>query len=266
LVAPRGARYTFNVLSPEQARAFFEDGYLVLPGTFTPEEVAAADAAFRRLEARAQQLSETALVEGSLFVVERRAERPLRIERIVWCGGAEPELGRLGRSPKLTVPASQLLGGPELDQLINQAHIKNPGDGVAFHFHQDSYHRRYGTELFEDVNGRGSFVQTLTAIDAMNADNGGLWVVPRSHRAGHIPTPDGRLPEGAFDRTAAVPLSVQAGDTILFGLFTVHGSGLNAGATPRRVFINGFCCPGANRREYPGAGTGLRLKAFPDAA
>ncbi len=254
------------MLTEAQVREFFDAGYLVLRGTFTAEEVRTADAAFRRLEARAQVLAESALVEGSLFVVERRAERPLRIERIVWCGGAEPELGRLGRSPKLTVPASQLLGGPEMDQLINQAHIKNPGDGVTFHFHQDSYHRRYGTELFSDVNGRGSFVQTLTAIDAMNADNGGLWVVPKSHLAGHIPTPDGRLPEGAFSRTDAVPLSVEAGDTILFGPFTVHGSGLNAGTTPRRVFINGFCCPGANRREYPGAGTGLRLKAIARAA
>lgn len=262
----RGPSYAFNVLSEAQVHAFFDDGYLVLPSVLTAEEVAAAAAAFVRLEARAQLLAETALVEGSLFVVERRPERPLRIERIVWCGGAEPELGRLGRSPKLTVPASQLLGSPELDQLINQAHIKNPGDGVAFHFHQDSYHRRYGTELFHDVNGRGSFVQTLTAIDAMNADNGGLWVVPKSHLLGHIPTPDGRLPEGAFDRTGAVPLSVEAGDAILFGPFTVHGSGLNAGTTPRRVFINGFCSPGANHREYPGAGTGLRLRALPRAA
>lgn len=247
-------------------REFSAEGFLVLRGTFTPAEIGAADAAFRRLEERAQRLSETAVVEGSLFVVERRPERPLRIERIVWCGAAEPELGRLGRLPKLTVPAAQLLGGPELDQLINQAHIKNPGDGVSFHFHQDSYHRRYGTELFRDVNGRGSFVQTLTAVDAMNPENGGLWVVPKSHLLGHIPTRDGHLPEGAFDRGAAIPLSLDAGDTILFGPFTVHGSGLNAGTTPRRVFINGFCCPGANRREYPGAGTGLRLTAVPRAA
>ena len=69
----RAASYAFNVLSEAQVHAFFEDGYLVLPGTFTAEEVAAADGAFRRLEERAQLLAETALVEGSLFVVERRA-------------------------------------------------------------------------------------------------------------------------------------------------------------------------------------------------
>jgi ectoine hydroxylase-related dioxygenase (phytanoyl-CoA dioxygenase family) len=254
------------VLNEAELREFVEQGYLVLRSTFTAGEVDAMDAAFRRLEARAQALGGPAVVEGSLFVVERKAEGPLRIERIVWCGGAEPALARIGRSPKLTRPAAQLLGGPDMDQLINQAHIKNPGDGVSFHFHQDSYHRRYGTELFSDVNGRGSFVQTLTAIDAMTPDNGGLWVVPRSHLGGHIPTTDGHLPEGTFDRAAAVPLELAAGDVILFGPFTVHGSGQNSGATARRVFINGFCCPGANRREYPGAGVGLRVSALDEAA
>jgi ectoine hydroxylase-related dioxygenase (phytanoyl-CoA dioxygenase family) len=254
------------VLTEAQRSEFWAEGYLVLRATFTAEEVTAMDAAFRRLEARAQALGEPTLVEGSLFVVERKPEAPLRIERIVWCGAAEPDLGDIGRSPKLTVPVSQLLGDSEMDQLINQAHIKNPGDGVSFHFHQDSYHRRYGTELFSDVNGRGSFVQTLTAVDAMTPANGGLWVVPKSHLLGHIPTPNGRLPDGAFNRDAAVPLELAAGDTVLFGPFTVHGSGANSGTTARRVFINGFCSPGANRREYPGAGTGFRLRALHRAA
>jgi hypothetical protein len=254
------------VLTEAQLSEFSGEGYLVLRRTFTPDEVLALDAAFARLEARAQALAEPTLVEDSLFVVERRPGARLRIERIVWCGGAEPDLGRIGRSPKLTLPVSQLLGSSEMDQLINQAHIKNPGDGVSFHFHQDSYHRRYGTELFEDLNGRGSFVQALTAVDTMTPDNGGLWVVPRSHLGGHIPTSNGRLPEGAFRRADAVPLHLAAGDTVLFGPFTVHGSGLNSGTTARRVFINGFCSPGANRREYPGAGRGLRVRALNEAA
>jgi ectoine hydroxylase-related dioxygenase (phytanoyl-CoA dioxygenase family) len=254
------------VLSPAQSSEFSANGYLVLKRTFSPAEVSLLAEGFERLEARAARLDEPGVVDGALFVVERRAGRALRIERIVWCGAAEPELLRLGRVKAIIVPVAELLGGPDLEQLINQAHIKNPGDGTSFHFHQDSYHRRYGTELFTDVNGRGSFVQALTAVDAMSAENGGLWVVPKSHLAGHIPTPDGRLPEGSFDAQAALPLTLESGDTVLFGPFTVHGSGLNAGATPRRVFINGFACAGANRREYPGAGTGQRLNAWEVAA
>jgi hypothetical protein len=57
------------------------------------------------------------------------------------------------------------------------------------------------------------------------------------------------LPDGTFDRDAAVPLE-------LAPWFPSW----------RRVFINGFCSPGANRREYPGAGTGFRLRALHRAA
>jgi len=254
------------VLTQAQISEFFAAGYLVLSRTFSAAEVSAIDAGFRRLEERAQRLAESAVVDGASFVIERRAGGKLRIERIVWCGAAEPELLRLAHTKSIVVPVAELLGGPVMDQLINQAHIKNPGDGTTFHFHQDSYHRRYGTELFTDVNGRGSFVQCLTAVDPMSAENGGLWVVPGSQRLGHIPTTDGRLPPGSFDAGLAVPLTLDAGDTVLFGPFTVHGSGLNTGATPRRVLINGFACPGANRRLYPGSGVGLRLRAWENAA
>ena len=253
-------------LSSAQVREFFDQGYLVLPRTFGQGTVERFRRAFSRLERRAQALSEVTLVGDSLFVVKRAEAARVRIDRIVWCGGAEPLLGRLGRSPKLVEAAAELLGGPELDQLVNQAHIKNPGDGVEFRFHQDSYHRRYGTELFTDLNGKGSFVQTLTAVDAMDPDNGGLFVVPESQRMGHIRTPDGSLPEGSFDASRAVPVRLAAGDTLLLSPFTVHGSGPNLGTSPRRLFINGFCSAGANRRVYPGAGTGLRLRAWENAA
>jgi ectoine hydroxylase-related dioxygenase (phytanoyl-CoA dioxygenase family) len=253
-------------LASSQVRQYFDQGYLVLPRTFGQGTVARFRRAFTRLERRARALDETALVGGSLFVVKRTDTARLRIDRIVWCGGAEPLLGRLGRSPKLVDVAAELLGTSEVDQLLNQAHIKNPGDGLAFRFHQDSYHRRYGTELFSDLDGKGSFVQTLTAVDAMDPENGGLYVVPESHRLGHIPTLDGSLPEGSFDASRAVPVPLAAGDTLLLSPFTVHGSGPNHGATPRRLFINGFCTPGANRRVYPGAGTGYRIRTLEKAA
>jgi hypothetical protein len=249
------------MLSDEQRSEFFEDGYLILRSFYSISEVAEMAAAFKRLEHQAHRLTGTQYSDGALFVIQRTGDLPMKIERIVWCGAAEPVLAELGQAPKLLGAVGALLGTTVFDQLINQAHIKRPGDGVEFGFHQDSYHRRYGTPLFRDVNGRGSFVQALTAVDAMAPDNGGLWVIPRSHRAGHLPTSDGSLPESAVDARAAVPMMLEPGDTLLLSPFTVHGSRPNLGHSPRRVFINGFCCPGANQREYPGAGTGVRRYA-----
>jgi ectoine hydroxylase-related dioxygenase (phytanoyl-CoA dioxygenase family) len=240
---------------------FFDAGYLVVRAMFASPEIDEMRAAFDRLERRARVLDGATKVGDTLFVVEPGKNGDVRIERIVWCGGVEPVLGAFGRSGRLLSLVAALLGSREMDQLINQAHIKNPGDGTAFHFHQDSYHRRYGTDLFHDVNGRGSFVQTLTALDPMDPENGGLLVVPGSHRRGHVPTGDGRLPEGAFDPSRAVPLGLGPGDVALLSPFTVHGSKENRAETKRRLFINGFSSPGANRREYPGCGRGLRLTA-----
>jgi ectoine hydroxylase-related dioxygenase (phytanoyl-CoA dioxygenase family) len=250
------------MLSDAELTQFFEHGYVSLSGFYDAGAVASLSSAFERLERRAWRLRQSGEIDGALFVIERAHDLPLRIERVVWCGAAEPALSELGRTPQLLEATARLLGTPIFDQLINQAHIKRPGDGVAFSFHQDSYHRRYGTELFDDINGRGSFVQSLTAIDAMGPDNGGLWLVPGSHRAGHIATSDGRLPEASFDRAAAIPMRLEPGDTLLLHPFTIHGSEPNAGGSARRLFINGFCCPDANRRVYHGAGTGVRIHAF----
>jgi hypothetical protein len=239
---------------------YTERGFVVCPGFYGPGDIAELSHAFDRLEARARGLTAPTRVGDALFVVESRGES-VKIDRIVWCGGAEPALGALGRSPALLAAAASVLGTRDMDQLINQAHIKNPGDGVRFDFHQDSAHRRYGTDLFHDVNGNGSFVQTLTALDPMDGENGGLFVLPGSHRRGHVAPVDGKLPDGAFDLTRAVPLVLSPGDTLFMSPFTVHGSGPNRGASRRRLFINGFATPGANRREYPGAGRGLRVTA-----
>ncbi|HXV77754.1 MAG TPA: phytanoyl-CoA dioxygenase family protein, partial [Candidatus Polarisedimenticolaceae bacterium] len=149
-------------LAVSARRTFYDEGLIVLRGVFRPDEVAEMRAAFDRLEQLAKRLDGTEIHHGSQFVVERSDHHPLRIHRVVWCGGAEPVLGRYGEDPRLTGLASRLLGSRRIVQLINQAHFKLPGDGVAFPWHQDSRHRRYGEEAWADVNGRGSYVQTVT--------------------------------------------------------------------------------------------------------
>jgi hypothetical protein len=105
-------------LASAAIEAFFDRGYLVLPKTFGQGTVERFRRAFTRLERLARTLDETSLCKGSLFVLKRSEPEQVRIDRIVWCGGAEPILGRLGRSPKLVGVAAELLGGPELDQLV----------------------------------------------------------------------------------------------------------------------------------------------------
>lgn len=243
---------------------YLQDGYVVVRDVFTSSEVRRIRAAFERLEATARTLRETAMVEGAQFVVDAHADAPpdeVKIQRIVWCGGAEPILSQFGRDRRLVDLASRLLGGREFDQLINQAHFKFPGDEVEFEWHQDSRHRRYGTDLWTDVDGRGSFVEIVTAVDPMTTQNGTIEIIPGTQALGHIECgPDKALPQSVYDADDAVAVELQPGDVVAFGPFVIHGSRPNRSERPRRSFLNGFALPGANHRVYPGEGAGRRVR------
>lgn len=250
-------------LTASQVRRFESQGFLVLRDVFSDEEVARMRGGFERLEEMAREVGEAGMHRGSQFVVDAEASGGVRIHRVVWCGAAVPVLSEFGRDARLVDLATRIIGCEMVEQLINQAHFKFPGDQVAFAWHQDSKHRRYGTELWTDVTGRGSFLETATAIDPMTPDNGPLQFIPGSHRDGHIePDPDtGELPEDAFDAAEAVTVTLEPGSVVIFGPYVIHGSPPNRGDGPRRLFLNGYAHPEANRRDYPGDGAGRLLPA-----
>lgn len=246
-------------LTPDQLSQFFDEGFLVVPELFSTGDVARMRRAFDSLESQARCLGRSAVHRGSMFVIDRKSGPELAIERIVWCGGAEPTLDEQGQDPRLLGIASQLLGTRRMQQLINQAHFKLPGDGVAFPWHQDSRHRRYGRGEWKDSNGKGSYVQMVIAVDDMLPENGPLQFLPRSCRFGHLEIPVGQLPPGEHPEpsTATMP----AGSVAIFGPYTFHRSLPNRSQSSRRVFINGYAYPGANWRLYPGCEAGRLLEA-----
>lgn len=244
-------------LSADEHARFREQGFLVREGAFGPEPLAEIEAAFERLRVRAQGLRCSGFVDGSHFVVT--PGDPERIHRVVWCGAAEPALAAVGRDPRVLGPALELLGVSEADQLVNQAHFKQPHDGVSFPLHQDAWNRRHGTALWRDPAPDGGYVQVLLAVDAMTPDNGPLLAVPGSHRAGPIRALDRAERIAALEPHASA-LELEPGSLVFFGPFLVHGSRPNTGDRPRRALVNGYCRPGSNRRIYPGAGQGARRK------
>lgn len=172
---------------------FFEQGYRVQRGLFTAAELEPIRACFARVYAEHTRLGgRTGLHKGARYVFEGPV-----LHRVVWAGAVEPHLLEVAADPRLLGPAAQLLGSREVVQLLNQCHFKMPGDEVAFAWHQDSQNRHYGTPDWTDVNGRGSFVQAILAVDDAPADSGPLEVFPGSCALGHLGLQwDGNLPEG----------------------------------------------------------------------
>jgi ectoine hydroxylase-related dioxygenase (phytanoyl-CoA dioxygenase family) len=197
---------------------------------------------------------------GTQFVIDK-IEDIVQISRIVWAGAAEPELLNISRQDKLLRPVSQLLGSKEADQLINQLHYKLPHDKLNFYWHQDVHNRRNFDPEWQDLNGKGSFVQSFIAIDPMSIENGTIFILPQSVKYGEIS-------QHVFhDRLATIltsekiiPLLLNPGDVVLMHPYLIHGSFPNESEKSRIILINGFAYPGANTKAYPGVGCADRIK------
>ena len=254
------------MLTEDLIDEFHQVGWIVLPSLFNRHEVARMAACFEGLEQTAATMAETGDCEGSHFVLGTRDGTQV-IKRVVWAGASQPYLLEIGADPRLVGPAAQLLGSRSMEQLLNQAHFKRPNDGVIFGWHQDVQHRDKGNGTWTDINGHGSFVQTLIVIDEMTADSGPLQFISGSSAWGRVDFGDHdyddpdyapKKPPG-FEESDAVTIRAKPGDTLFFGPYTAHASFENTSNQYRRVLINGYAFPGANHRVYPGKGSGRAL-------
>lgn len=257
-------------LSPSDLRRFYDDGYLIIEGLFSLDEVEEMAEAAERIRALGREIAaglpadepgagEHKIEHGGSQFVFGGTNGSTRLLRVVWAGGCEPSFLACGRDARLTSIVGQLLGSSTAVQLLNQLHAKYPNDGLEFEPHQDSEHRRYGTPEWRDVDGRGSYVQTVVAIDDTTPENGPLVFFPGSGRQGHL---DPATVRSDYQNRPGVPALLKAGSAAFFGPYVVHRSAENRGAAPRRIAINGFALPGANSRSYFGAGTGVPVELF----
>jgi len=253
------------MLSQSQLDEYNSEGLLIIHGFFTKEEVNQVSQCADRLQKEVEVLSlkqnGKVMHKGTQFVIDRNNNK-IQIHRIVWAGAAEPKLLKLARQPKLLEPVAQILESDHADQLINQLHYKLPNDGVKFGWHQDVKNRRTFDPNWEDLNHKGSFVQTIIAIDPNTAENGCMYYVPRSHVRGDLFLDKVTDPEelnriGELDK--AVPLVLNPGDIVFMHPYLVHGSEPNESTNPRRIFINGFSYPGSNKQPYPGDGSAQQI-------
>jgi ectoine hydroxylase-related dioxygenase (phytanoyl-CoA dioxygenase family) len=145
-----------------------------------------------------------------------------------------PEIQKFITQPALIDFIAPIIG-PDLWVRWDQAVAKGPNSGV-FPWHQDNGYNRLPTEHF----------QIWIALSEMTPENGGLWVVPGSHKKQLKHRPVGRHMEAvgseAYDAPGADKVFVRAecGDVVLFSSRTLHKTYENTTDRARWAYVAEF--------------------------
>ncbi|MES2462761.1 MAG: phytanoyl-CoA dioxygenase family protein [Armatimonadota bacterium] len=230
-----------TALSQEQVRFFVDNGFLAAEGLVTPEEIEELkrDAAFI---ARGGYPSETLVPLPSDLTDDEVLRQILCIHHPYY---VSPVMKRYALHPRICGALSQIVGAhlAHWDGNIKCMHsmlfIKPPQfQGRAWH--QD--------ETYIPTRDR-TLTGAWIALDDATSENGGLWVIPGSHRAGYLyperPETDPDEFDHAdeaygFDESTKVPVEVKAGTVVFFNGYLLHMSYKNRSDVYRRVLVNHY--------------------------
>ena len=226
---------------PAAIKAHFDgEGYALVQNLLSPEEIVTLRETFA-------ELHQAGPVPGYFSPVpedEANGDTLKVYPRVMMPHRFSPEAERTLLHPKvLTVLETLFDEAPLAAQ--SMFYYKPPGArGQALH--QDNFFL-----LVEP----GTCIAAWTAVDDIDADNGGMLIVPKTQQEA-IVCPDEANPEESFT-THYVPVphgrsptlaKMKAGDTLFFNGSTVHGSGPNRSPDRfRRSFI-GHYVPASTRR------------------
>ncbi|HZS81671.1 MAG TPA: phytanoyl-CoA dioxygenase family protein [Stellaceae bacterium] len=217
-------------LTASQIERFEEDGFLILPGLFSPQEVAVLRDAMPALCA-----------EDTPANIREKGSREVRTAMGIHL--RHPAFAKLARHPRLIEPAFQLRG----ERLyIQQAKVntKPAFEGEVWQWHYD-----FATHHAEDGVPEPLALNLHVFLDDVVDFNGPLYFIPGSHRHGPAParldTETTSYPLWVVDRDTVARLVAArglvaatgaAGTALIFGDCLVHASPSNLSPWDRRIF------------------------------
>jgi ectoine hydroxylase-related dioxygenase (phytanoyl-CoA dioxygenase family) len=218
------AASVWTPMTDDQRERFDRDGYIVLPGVLTGDEVA-------RYTAAVDEVYRQAAARGELG-----PDRSLhRLSAVASC----PELSGLVDHPGAFALVWSVLGW---NVHVYHSHVDvHPPVSAArpfwWHWHQDG--GRQNRELETEPRPRMSVKVAYWLSDVSRPRRGNLLVVPGSHRTNWLPGPPRRdvlwrPPE------RAVPVEVGPGDAVLFDRRLWHARSDNRSPVVRKAVFFGY--------------------------
>jgi ectoine hydroxylase-related dioxygenase (phytanoyl-CoA dioxygenase family) len=213
------------MIKPEDAQFYKENGYLLVRGVFSPEEVAEMRGAVDRIIDRAakSKYDRNAAWQGDYLPPEQLKKLVLKGFHDVHYHDAS--FTRAAVHPNMAAILSQLIG-PNVQLHHSKMLVKPPENGAAFPMHQDAPYFPHA---------KHTMLAASVHLDDADMENGCLCVVPGSHKRGLLPHV-GRyyLDHREYPLSMGVPCPARAGDVLFFNYLTIHGSDVNRSSRNRR--------------------------------
>lgn len=230
----------FEIVTPEQARAYDEVGAFVLEDAFDPDTIARVIRELDPIEGRMTDFLRTQK-DGKMFIAQADA-----ITFTVHCVLSSPFLREFVSGPVFQGLGHDLIG-PKVRLYWDQAVYKKPEPDREFPWHQDN-----GYTYIEPQ----AYLTCWVALTDADEENGCPWIVPGAHHRGtllHTLTDLGW--RCLDDAPEAVPLALRAGSIAVFSSLTPHRTGPNRTRDIRKSYIVQLAPDGANRVDVSAEGT-----------
>jgi ectoine hydroxylase len=249
--------------SAAEAAHYAEQGWLLRAGVFAEWELAALREAAEETVAavRAHALAPGAGGEFRIGHGHRLRFSQATIVQWEWREGSQevrllepvthlhPRFGALWDDPRFTLPFRDALGAPAVAPFTCKLNLKRPREGSEFPWHQD-----FPYWYVRTPEHAHEIATAVLFLDPSDAGNGGLRVLPGSHKAGPAPRDRGEptryLADAArFDTSREVLVEAPAGSLLFFGSLLLHRSEPNTSERPRRALLLSFQPAGRLRQE-----------------
>jgi hypothetical protein len=195
----------------DHRKEFLEEGFTRVPGFFTKEEMDSLILDIQTADPKQHQPS--GLNVGELVFYDNLFSNSARIRNFI----SQPRL----------VDFLKTVIGPDFWVRWDQAVFKGPGGG-EFPWHQDNAYNRLRDEHF----------QLWIALSKMNAERGGLWLVPGSHKKGRLPhVRIGRHQAFTGSTENSICIEAEIGDVVLFSSLMLHYTSPNVSTEDRWAYV-----------------------------
>ncbi|GAA4303614.1 phytanoyl-CoA dioxygenase family protein [Compostibacter hankyongensis] len=216
-------------ITPEQVKAFQEDGYLFIRSLFTGEEI--------RLIYETSTEDE-AIRQHSYDLLDRQGNKT---KLAMWYTPGDDVFGMLSRCSRMADTVEALLGGP-VAHFHSKVMQKEPRVGGAWEWHQDYGYWYKNGFLFPDM------LSVYVALTPATKENGCLQVIKGSHKMGRIGHGNSGEQVGADMERVEQCLAIrekiycemQPGDALFFHSNLLHTSAANHSEHPRWSIISAY--------------------------